>query len=429
MKTILKSALLVFLSIFTISVNAQMTINAEVRTRTEFRHGYQALIDSGQGGSAFTSQRTRLNFGYAAEKFKIGISVQDVRFWGSQSQLNTTDGYTSIHEAWGQYWFVPKFSIKAGRQELNYNDERLFGSTNWLQQARSHDLFLLAYEDTTHKFIVHFGEAYNANPTAGNLATTYGVTNSYKEMQYLWLNKKFGAMNASLIVVNNGAQSPITIGSTRYFQTAGTYLEYKKKALFASGRFYYQMGTDAAKKDMKAIMAGVDVAYTLKEKLIFGLGFEMLSGQSQTDTTKAYKDIDHIFNPLYGTGHKFNGYMDYFYAGSAFGNVGLNDIYFKAKYKTDKFQTGLDVHMFMAAADVLDAKELATSGKYTAMNANLGTEIDFTFAYNFSKIFNVQVGYSQMLASETMKAIKGGENGLTQNWAYLMLTFKPSMLK
>lgn len=410
-----------------------MTLNAEVRTRTEYRHGYQTLIDSLQGGSCFTSQRTRLNFGYTAEKFKIGISLQDVRIWGSQSQLSSADGYTSIHEAWGQYWFCSRFSVKAGRQELSYNDERLFGPGAWLQQGRSHDLFLLAYEDTTHKFTAHYGQAYNANSSAGNIATSYAVTSSYKEMQFLWLNKKFGPLNASIMVVNNGAQSPITIGSTRYFQTAGTYLEYKKKALFASGRFYYQMGQDAAKKDMKAMMAGFDINYTLKEKFIFGLGFEMLSGQSATDTTKAYRDVDHNFNTLYATGHKFNGYMDYFYAGSAFSaagiSPGLNDAYIKLKYKTEKYWAGLDAHIFMANADVLDTKELANSGKYTAMSASLGTEIDFTFAYNFSKIFNVQVGYSQMLASETMKAIKGGENGLTQNWAYLMLTFKPSLMK
>ena len=34
-----------------------------------------------------------------------------------------------------------KFAFKVGRQEINYDDARIFGNVDWAMQARSHDAF------------------------------------------------------------------------------------------------------------------------------------------------------------------------------------------------------------------------------------------------------------------------------------------------
>ena len=46
-----------------------------------------------------------------------------------------------------------------------------------------------------------------------------------------------------------------------------------------------------------------------------------------------------------------------------------------------------------------------------------------------SKTSNVVLGYSQMIGSETLQAVKGGDKSAFNNWAYLMFTFKPVFLK
>ncbi len=416
-------------------VQAQMTLTGELIPRTEFRHGYQAPLDSAIQGALATQQRTRLNFGYTGEKFKVGVSLQDVRTWGSTSQLNTTDGFTSLHEGWGQYFFTSKFSLKAGRQEVVYDDERIFGGVNWTMQGRSHDLFLFSFEDTASKFKANLGIAYNQN-VMGNIPAPYTVATSYKEMHYLWLNKKFGNLSASILVLNTGVEIPLQVNRTYLMNTVGTHLEYKKDKFFGSGRFYYQMGetmVGTSRKDVAAMMFGADLKYTLAKKFTVGLGLEYMTGQSQTDTTKAYRDVTHVFNTLYGTGHKFNGYMDYFYAGSGHGNVGLMDLYLNLKYKAEKSWVGLDVHMFSASADVLNVKD--TAG-ISAMNASLGTEIDLTFNKALTKQVSLQMGYSHYLTSETLAWLKGitdykgdGYTDATSNWAYVMFIFKPNFLK
>jgi hypothetical protein len=62
-------------------------------------------------------------------------------------------------------------------------------------------------------------------------------------------------------------------------------------------------------------------------------------------------------------------------------------------------------------------------------NEYLGTELDVTAAYKVSKDIMVIGGYSQMFATETMVAIKGGAglNGTTNNWAWVMININPQI--
>jgi hypothetical protein len=57
-------------------------------------------------------------------------------------------------------------------------------------------------------------------------------------------------------------------------------------------------------------------------------GYEYLSGNSYNKTDKVY-----AFEPFYGTNHKFNGFMDYFYVGNHINSVGLHDAWLKYGYK------------------------------------------------------------------------------------------------
>lgn len=436
MKTkIRKGAMITTIIALTATIsNAQMTLTGELRPRYEYRHGFKSPADTLQKAAMFVTQRTRLNFGYKSDNFKVGIVLQDVRIWGSQSQLNSYDISTSgLNQGWAEYFFSKKISIKMGRQEIVYDDERILGGVAWAQQGRSHDAFLLKYTDST--FTCHAGVAYNQN-SESYVGTSYTIANSYKEMQYLWLNKNINKIKVSLLALNVGQQSPAAINSTRYVTTIGSHMEYKTKPFFVGLNFYYQTGVDKNKKQTAAILGGIDAAYSIKEKITIGLGYEYLSGQSGTDTSKAYKEVNHSFNPIFGTNHAFNGTMDYFYVGNHIDNVGLQDLYLKVKYKTEKWNASIDIHEFMSAAEVLDPKELTKTGQYTAMRSSLGTEIDFTLSYILSGGISVTAGYSHFLPTETLGILKGvidwkgdGRTDQISNWAFIMITFKPNFLK
>ncbi|MBL7889795.1 MAG: alginate export family protein [Bacteroidia bacterium] len=441
MKTIFKKgAVLTAILAVAVSVSdAQTSLTGEIRPRFEYRHGFGSPADSLQKSAQFMQQRTRLNFGYKSEKIKAGIVVQDIRVWGSQAQLNSYDVNTyGIHEAWGEYNFTKKISMKLGRQEISYDDQRIMGAVDWAQQGRSHDALLLKFTDST--FAAHFGVAYNQD-NVSSIATASAL-GTYKEMQYLWLNKQIKKLNISLLALNVGKQSTVNVNSTRYITTAGTRIEYKANPLFLGLNFYYQMGDEMgaysskkAPRKVSALNAAFDAGYTIKEKFTIGLGYEYLSGQSQTDTTIAYNDVNHAFNPVFGTNHKFNGYMDYYYVGNHINTVGLQDIIFRLKYKAEKWNLALDFHQFMTAADVYDAKESAKTSSIVAKDNNLGSEIDLTFGYKLKEGVLITAGYSHYLTSETLAYIKGvkdykgdGRTDQMSNWAYVMISFKPNFI-
>lgn len=397
-----------------------VNISAELRPRFEMRHGYKTLIPDDVKAANFVSQRTRLNAFYSNPNYRFYMSLQDVRVWGDVPQLNNNDAYgPSIHEAWGEAIVSEKFSIKVGRQEIIYDDHRIFGSVGWAQQARSHDAAILKFKPAD-KHSLDVGLAYNAN--GESLFKEDYVVNSYRTFQYAWYHGEFENFGLSILALNNGlayldnSDSAKTEQKVAFSQTIGPRLTYKKDAFSANAAFYYQGGKNGNNKTLSAMYFSVDAAYQISGNFSVGAGVEYLSG---TDTKEKVTGDDKSFTPFYGTNHKFNGWMDYFYVGNHGGNVGLMDIFIPLKYKKDKFSAALIPHIFSTAATYTDM-----SG--ADLDKGLGTEIDLMLTYTISKEVNLQAGYSQMFATETMQALKGGNYKNTNNWAWIMLTFKPT---
>ena len=425
---------LFFLS-FALESTGQFTLSGEIRPRTEYRHGFKNLATPDMDAALFTDQRTRLNALYATSGYKVKITLQDIRVWGSQPQLNRTDGLTSIHEAWAEAIFNKNLSFRFGRQEISYDDQRIFGAVGWAQQARSHDAGVFIFDNADFK--AHLGLAYNQDRPAlgGNIARMGG----YKSFQYLWLHKEMGVVNASFLFLNNGRQivnlsidttggdSIVTeLPSVGFSQTAGLRFELKKDKITAHFGGYFQMGKvgDTVDTDVSAYNAFADISYKFSDNFMAAVGFEMLSGNSETSPDAS----NQAFSPFYGTNHKFNGHMDYFYVGNHFGSVGLNDFFVKLKYTKGNAYIGGDVHIFMANNDVMDDTEFDKSGTVVAADANLGTEIDLYGGFNLSDGVACKAGYSQMLASESMMNIKAGDIDETSNWGWVMIIVKPTFI-
>src|SRR5690606_9226161 len=101
------------------------------------------------------------------------------------------------------------------------------------------------------------------------------------------------------------------------------------------------------------------------------------------------------FDPLYGTPHKFWGYMDYFYVGTGSPTGGLQNIYVKTKYAAKDFSVALDIHNFQLA-------NLYAGGP---AKKNLGYEFDLIANYNLNKFTNLELGYCVMLANDQMEKV------------------------
>lgn len=406
----------------------QIEISGELRPRFEARHGYKTLASPDNDAATFVSQRARVNLDYTSEKFKVYFSLQNVRVWGDVSTLATSDANgVTFHEAYGEYYINPKFSIKLGRQEISYDDQRMFGSVGWVQQARSHDAILAKFKVGKNGKL-DFGFSLNAN--GETLFDEDYTINQYKSLQYAWYHTNFNDdLGLSLLFLNNGMPYNKAVDpnksnqKTIYSQTIGGRLTYKKGKFNADGATYFQGGSTPngakdTKVDLSAFYFTANLKFKITDHFLAGVGIEYLSGNNQGSTSSK----NNAFNPFYGTNHKFNGWMDYFYVGNHINSVGLIDINIPLKYSKNKFSISLIPHFFSAEGTILESEN-------TKADSYLGTEIDLTAGYKLIKSVLLSAGYSQMFATESMEILKGGSKDETNNWGWIMISFKPSFFK
>jgi len=490
------------------SAFAQFTLSGQLRTRTEFRNGLGTLNPEGAKPAFFTSQRARLAFGYKWDRVLFNFSVQDIRVWGQDaSSISNADGSRfMVHEAWAdvtlansadttiKFKLIENLSFKIGRQALIYDDARLLGDLDWLQQARRHDAALIKAQ---HKgWQLDLGAGFNQNSDAfgvtgtnyiaanlpaytndskGNLAaipagflptngkggaprvanapSTNGMNQMYKSMQFLYLSRKFGQTKISGLVFKDdfskyradsvrniagkdtgyvygrrydqsGVNSRITYG-LMINRTMGNASGFKTSVTAGA---YWQSGQNRDGKDLKASHYTVSVMFQ-RGKFSFGPGWDYLSGNqaigggagaASTSTT------DNRFDPLYGTPHKFWGYMDYFYVGTGSPVGGLNNLYFKTKYTAKDFFIALDYHHFALTKTQYLRGADGTAG--AQFDNALGSEVDLIVNYNLNKFTNLEFGYCFMKATNTLEYSKLGTTdkaNKSPTWAYLMINIRP----
>lgn len=409
---------ILFACLFALNTFSQLQVDADVRARFEYRHGFGNLFPDNADPAAFVTQRTRLNVNYQLEKLTVMMSFQDVSTWGDTKQLAIGDSNNSfsMFQGWVQYAFAQTWAVKLGRQVISYDNQRIFGGLDWAMQGRFHDAALLKYKNKN--FIADVGFAFSQeSQKIENTAYLLQGAFTYKSMQYAYLKKTYNKSLVSFLFLNTGFQNFTGANNTiadgvNYRQTTGTYFKFPINAINFEGNAYYQSGKATATTDLSAYNLALEAIYK-PNKTVFGLGIEVLSGTDQNGSS-----TNNSFFPLYGTNHKFNGFMDYFYVGNHANNVGLNDVYAKAIFKTGEKSTLLTkVHYFAANNTLLNNAD-----------AYLGTEIDLVYSRDLLKDVSMNIGYSQMFASNSMSSIKGGRpNNNTNNWAWVQLIVKPTL--
>lgn len=392
---------------------AQFTLDGEFRPRTEYLHGFGSLIPEASEPDFFTVTRARLNAGFSTEAYKFYISIQDILLWGENPQIIHSDANNKfdLFEAWAELQLGKGWSTKLGRQVLSYDDQRILGGLDWAQQGRNHDAALIKY--IKDGFALDFALAFNQDDLTapGNLYSTIPLF-SYKTMQMLHLSKKFGAFSGSLLAMNTGYQNG-TPGVSN-LQTFGTHLKYNKGSFGLAANAFIQTGERLGEVDVKgAYDLSLDVSYKASEKVSISAGVEVISGNdADAGETGA-------FFPLYGTNHKFNGLMDYFYVGNHGNSIGLVDVHLGADFKLNE-TSNLSVNILNFSGE----QELTSGEK------SLGTELDLVFAKKF-KDYSLVLGYSQMFASDGLYELKGVTKAAAadgQNWAWAMLVIKPKFI-
>ncbi len=391
---------------------AQFSVSAQLRPRMEYRNGYRAPKTANSDNAFFISQRTRLNLGFKNEKIELFISPQDIRVWGDENQLGKNANF-SLHEAWGKVKLSETFSVKAGRQELIYDNHRLLGSVDWVQQARSHDALLFSHKQNDFKF--DFGGAFNQN--SENVFSTDYRPNNYKILSLLHAEKKSEKLTWSGVMINDAFEKSDTDHDLVWRHTLGTLLNYKTGKLGLEGSAYWQGGKTKAERDISAFLITLKAMYKAGKSTL-AAGLDLVSGDDPDDTGFQ------AFNTLYATNHKFYGFMDYFL------NVpvdtdggGLQDYYIQAVFPAgEKSNFKFFYHQFLLAGDVYDS-----GNPSEFLSKNLGGELDAVFEHNIAAYAKLNLGLSFYFPTATTEQIKGGDEDEINTWGWMMLVLNPEL--
>jgi hypothetical protein len=279
-------------------------------------------------------------------------------------------------------------------------------------------------------------------PILATPLSTNAMNQQYKAMQFAYVSRKFKQTKFSALFFKDdfskyrmdsvgsatdgyvyGRRYDVTSVNSRFTYggmltgTMGNVSTGFKKVWTVGA--YFQSGKN--KEGLKLQASHYTASLMLqKGKFSFGPGYDYLSGNdgSVVSTT------DNRFDPLYGTPHKFWGYMDYFYVGSGSAAGGLQNIYFKTKFTTKDFFITLDAHEFLLAKPTLNA----LLPEKPAIDKKLGYEFDLMANYTLNKFTTLELGYSYMAATNSMEYVKKStmdKTNHTPQWAYLMINIRP----
>jgi hypothetical protein len=393
---------------------AQFSLSGDIFVRPEFRHGYRRMPLPDEKPAALVNQRARLILDFKKDKVTTKISFHDTRIWGQQEQRTHVPSF-DLHEAWFQIAFTESFMVKAGRQELRYDNQRFFGINDWIPPGQKHDALLLKYMGS--KGELHIGAGFNQNQD--RLFGTSFELNNYKTLNYFWYKTRLGSnASISLMGVADGYQSQQNAEVLFVRGTWGSFLEFRPGKFVFSFNPAYQHGKNRAGKEINAGYLMGAASVKLSEKTTTTLGVEWFSGNNGLDDNNK----DNAFDALYSAGHALLGYMDYFTQVPAHAmGAGLINPYFKAQMQlSEKTRVNADLHLFLLQNNFVYLDEVIK--KY------LGTEIDLTLNYQFNDITQIVAGYSVMFGTESMEVIRGGSKDEFAHWGFIMIRVRPKFL-
>ena len=408
----------------------EFDMSLQLRPRTEYRNGAYRPLQTGEEPAILTHNRTRLTINYSnGDKLKMRVSLQNINIWGQANQvqqLDATNNNIGLFEAYADIKLSENMRTKIGRQMIALDDDRIFGTFDWHPAGRSHDALNISWkkQNTEVQTYFAFNQNYNTIGNVNNPAGQYFSPENaqpYQHLQMIYAKYNLTPKHYLSVLANNiGFKDFKTDNKTYNMQTIGA-------NYFGNGNLwnvglsaYYQFGeTNVGRKTSATLLSAV-VDYKINKPSKIGLGIDYLSGDN---TNKPTQEATNIFNPLYGTHHKFYGIMDYFYTGNPHGNVGLLDTY--VRYSTvinPKLSISAVGHFFNSGAKIYQNNQKKSN--------YLGSELDLSFNYNIMNNISLTGGYSNFFNTESLRYLKKTPNARgNQDWVWISLNINPQIFK
>lgn len=400
-------AIMVCLLAATGMAETKFSYDGQLRLRSELDF---KSFDALRHGKNFHDLRTRVGLKFEpTDRAFIYVQFQDSRRLGdpASGDLSASDNvdlhqaYFEIHNA-----IFETLYIRAGRFELNYGNQRVFGSVGWHNIGRSWEGGLLSVRPNNFRLDLFALKRMELNDDGYNrdfdIVGLYGMIAKAHLDLFAFLEydaDTTGYVQAKLKRFNLGG----------YLRNDYDYIDITVQGNYQLGNMPRGPLPDEQIQDIAAFMINGEVGYLFAGKggVRLAAGIDYTSGDDGSDSS-AYN----AYTNAYYTGHAYRGYMDYFISSPT---NGLMDIMLRGKGNVHPhWQIKGDVHYFTAAKDYVSLAD------DTTMTSNIGIEVDLTVVNKSINGATLTGGISVFVADKHFAP--DGDDRKTGFWSYLMTT-------
>jgi len=366
----------------------------------------------GNSGMIFEVQDSRVlgdTPGTLNGTFTNGNSYDNMFAYSSEKNIGGFSNDFGVRQAY--MWHKPceKGAIKVGRFGFSMHNERLVGVVDWDNVGRTTEGLL--YKRSINDNVSILGAALQvAEQNVDN-----GEDNATDPMFYA-LNVNFAEQNVDVFMYMMTGGSDLIIdsdysmdrGDDVSLMTFGAYSNREFGSnLFYDAMFAMQSGTVETWDDpaVTTDVSGMMVNFEIGMKMESGTKVSALVDYTTGDDGET--DEYEAFNNLLYTGHKWNGFMDFFNGSYSNGDLGLTDIALRVAHPvSETLWVMADAHMFASTEEYADGK------------SSIGNELDITVVKKAGDM-KIQGGLSIFMPNEDWM----GTDAETAKWAYLQTTF------
>lgn len=433
---------------------AAWDLGVAARVRYEVHDGFGI---AGKGGPAadfkdtgadvqnnYLLYRIRPHVGYNSEWFSAYVEGRHSGEENDERKPNPEVDDFDLHQAYvtiGNHKEFP-LSLKIGRQELVYGDERLIGPSAFNNVGRTFDAAKLRWQNAW------FGVDFFASRVVLIDNHNFNMSNDYEYFSGAYFSSKlipkqttewyFLARNASANATSYPATTTQVVGSARDIYTVGFRVKSNPGELHGwdytgevMGQFgHYNdparpVGLNSLEQRAYAFVAGggytfTDVLYTPR----VGLEYDFGSGDHNPNDNK-----HETFDNLFPTNHKFYGFMDFVSLQN------IHDVSVNSSIKPlPRLAMTANYHSFFLADThdnfytVTGARRGgigATPGTGYGINPNydsyVGSELDLITTYNINPQTVFEVGFGHFFTGKYIDQSLSAVGTKDANWVYVSL--------
>jgi hypothetical protein len=423
-------------------------IGGEARLRYEIRSnaGFVANRDFGQNldnSNDYLLLREKVHVGYRPADWVLvygeardSVAVDDDR------RPSPENDFLDLHQAYALFGNAKDFPllVKVGRQEMIYGDERFVGVSDWSNTGRSFDAVKFRYENEkfwvdafTGRVVVPYDEHFNVANDYDWFSGLYASTREglpWQESQAFAFSRNAGSGVTDAIALGvpgspSGPRDVYTFGA-RVKSLPGKLAGWDYSAEIA-GQFG-SVVSGGVRRDLEAMTGDATGGYTWAEapwSPRLGVGYTYASGDRNPNDDKA-----ETFEPLFGTNHKFYGFMD------LWGPRNIHSGRFSASCKPVKgLVLSADYHLVWLA-DTHDSFYPESGagragngyGRNPGFSSFVGSEINAVASYTPAPWADLQLGYGHFFTGdyieESITSVAANGGVTDADWFYTQVKLR-----